>query len=396
MEKPLVLEERPEERSERRPKSTPAPRGGLLLARPFGIEVRLDVSWLIIAFLIVFLLGNRFLRLFPDLAPWSAWLGALATGLLFFLSILLHEISHSLVARALGMKVQGITLFVFGGISRIWGEPGRPRDEFWMAIVGPLTSVLLGAIFLLAGRILPAESIAQVAAGWLGVINFLLAGFNLLPGYPLDGGRVFRAGAWLLTKDLRKATRWAALLGMAIGGGLIVWGAFLLFATPNLISGLWLGLIGWFLISAAQRSVQSLEIRELLLRYRARDAMRTQCPRARPDTTLQHFVEEKVLGTGQRCFLVTDGEALLGLATLHELRSVPREAWPRTTLADVMVPVDRVEKVTPSESLARVLERMEDRGVHQLPVVEAGTLQGLVTREDVLRILATDLELTGA
>jgi Zn-dependent protease/CBS domain-containing protein len=396
MEKPLTLEPPPEERSERRPKSTPAPRGGLRLARPFGIEVRIDTSWLIIAFLIVFSLGHHFLRLFPGLPAWNAWLGALATGLLFFLSILLHEMSHSLVARGLGMTVQGITLFVFGGISRIRGEPERPRDEFWMAIVGPLTSVLLGALFLLAGRTLPDGSLAQVAAGWLGVINFLLAGFNLLPGYPLDGGRVFRAGVWWLTRDLRKATRWAAFLGMAIGGGLIVWGAFLVFATPNLVSGLWLGLIGWFLISAAQRSVQSLEVRELLLRYRARDAMRTQCPRARADETIQHFVEEKVLGTGQRCFLVTDGETLLGLATLHELRSVPREVWPRTTLAEVMVPVGRVEKVAPTEPLVRVLERMEDRGVNQLPVVEAGTLQGLVTREDVLRILATDLELTAA
>lgn len=395
MEKPLVLEEKPAERSERRPKSTPAPRGGLLLARPFGIEIRLDASWLIIAFLIVFSLGHQFLRLFPSAASWKAWLGALATGVLFFFCILLHEISHSLVARALGMSVQGITLFIFGGISRIRGEPGRPRDEFWIAIVGPLTSAALGAVFLLAGRLLPNDSFPQAAADWLGVINFALAGFNLLPGYPLDGGRLFRAGAWLLTRDLRQATRWAALLGVAIGGGLILWGAILLLTPPSLVSGLWLGLIGWFLISAAQRSVQTLEIHELLRRYRARDAMRRECPRARPDETLQRFVEEKVLGTGQRCFLVTDGETLLGLATLHELRSVSREAWPRTTLADVMVPVDRVEKVTPSEPLERVLERMEDRGINQLPVVEAGVLQGLVTREDVLRLLATDLELTG-
>jgi Zn-dependent protease len=392
MERPLALRERPPTR----PRRTPAPRGGFVLARPFGIEVRIDPSWIAIAFLIVFSLGNQFALERPHLAASGAWIAAVAAGALFFASIVVHELSHSLVARARGLGVQGITLFVFGGISQVKGEPRRPKDEFWIAIVGPLASVALGVLFTVLGQLLPSGSLARSASSWLGLINFMLAGFNLLPGYPLDGGRVFRAAAWSITGSLRKATRIAARLGTVIGGLLIAWGAFLLFGTANFVSGLWLGLIGWFLISAAQRSVSQLELGDVLGRYRVRHAMRTECPRAGADETLEAFIEERVLGTGQRCFLVTDGDSLRGLVTLHELRAVPRDAWPSTRLAEVMLPLERVESVSPDEPLGRAFEKMDERDVNQIPVVEDGILRGLVTREDILRVLATDLELRRA
>jgi Zn-dependent protease len=372
---------------------TPAPRGGFLIGKPFGIEIRVDPSWVIIAFLIVFSLGGQFARLPVDAPAGAVWIAAAVTGLLFFASILTHELSHSLVARARGLGVHGITLFVFGGVSQIKGEPKRPKDEFWIAVVGPLTSAGIGAAFLLLEKLLPRHSLAGLAAGWLGVINFILAGFNLLPGYPLDGGRIFRAITWSLTGDLRRSTRLAARLGTVIGGGLIVWGAFLLFTTPYFVSAVWMGLIGWFLVSAAQRSVLHLELRDLLGRYRVGQLMQPDCPRVRADETLRHFVEDQVLGTGRRCFLVTEGESLKGLVTLHELRAVPRDAWATTTVGDVMVRLDRIESVRPADSLARALEKMEERGVNQLPVVEEDSLRGLVTREDVIRVLTTDLEL---
>lgn len=382
-----------EELREKRPARTPAPGGGLLVGRPFGIELRIDPSWVVIALLVTVSLAGHFARVWQGLPPLAYWAAAGVGAFLFFASILIHELCHSLVARARGATVDRITLFVFGGVSQLRGEPERPRDEFLIAVVGPLASLGLGALFYAGGRLLLPPSLAAAVAAWLGGVNLLLAGFNLLPGYPLDGGRLLRALLWAFTGDLRKATRAAAWAGAAIGGGIIALGGFLIFATAQLLSGVWLALIGWFLFAAARGSVRHLEFRKVLEGYVVGQAMRSDCARAAPGETVEEAVERRILGTGTRCLFVTDDQDLKGLITLHEIRRLPREAWPTSRLDAVMLPLDRLESASPDESLIHALERMEAAGINQLPVLEDGRLLGVIGREDILHVLATALEL---
>ncbi len=376
----------------------PAPGGvlsgaGFRLGRILGLEVTLDASWLVIFALVTFSLATGFGAQHPGSDPAVRWLAAFAASLAFFASILLHEMSHSWVARLRGLGVHGITLFIFGGVSRLKEEPRRPRDEFVIAVVGPLMSGALGGLFLLARRAAPADTLLVSALGWLGAVNLLLAVFNLLPGFPLDGGRIFRAVVWAFTGNLRKATRAAARGGAAIAYGLMLWGAYTAFVAGQLVNGLWLGFIGWFLLSASQKTVAQMELRSILGSLRVSQALRPDCAVAGPEETVARFVDDQVLRTAGRCAFVSDGGALLGLVTLHELRKVAREAWPSTRLGDVMVPFERLRRVAPDDTLLTALERMNEGPVNQLPVLEGRSLLGIVTREDVLRFVALHLEL---
>jgi Zn-dependent protease/CBS domain-containing protein len=393
---PSTLHRPPVNRSLQGPLILDSSPGSISLGNILGLRISLDGSWLLIFALISFSLFAGLTSDHPGLPLGSYWGGALVGSLLFFASILLHEISHSLVARSRGMDVHGITLFFFGGVSQLKSEPRRPLDEFLMAIVGPLTSAILGLAFLGIQRVFPVDSLGAGLASWLGWINLALAAFNLLPGFPLDGGRVFRSVAWAVTGNLKKATRIASKAGSVIAFGLIFWGLLQAFIYNQMVQGLWFGFLGWFLLSAAQQSVAQLELRRILGRIRVSEVMRRDAARVSPEENVRRFVEDKLLRTGERCFIVSEpGDTLLGLVTLHELKSIPRNSWSVTTIREVMVPLERLRSTGPDRPLLEALEKMNQSGVHQLPVVEGSVFRGLVTREDVLRRVSVHLELDG-
>ncbi|MBV8881347.1 MAG: site-2 protease family protein [Planctomycetaceae bacterium] len=386
------LQEAPTRRS--RPFIGPErPLTGFSLGRILGLEVTLDPSWIFIFALITLSLFGGLVRDYPARPAAGYWIGALVGSLFFFGSLLLHEMSHSWVARARGIDVHGITLFFFGGVSRLREEPAKAIDEFLMSVVGPITSAVVGAFFMAIGLALPQGTISRGVVGWLGFINLALAVFNLLPGFPLDGGRILRAAVWGLTGSFAKATRIAAWAGMGIAYLMILWGVSQVLFYDRLMNGLWVLFLGWFLLSAAQRSLGRLEQQRLLDGFRVEDLLKPDVLRVSPDENVERFVQEFVLRTGERSQMVTDDNGnLLGVVTLHEVKSVPRELWSTTFLRDVMIPWERLKTVGPRSPLVEALDAMNTSGINQLPVVEGTTLRGVITREDLLRRLAVHLE----
>lgn len=367
---------------------------GIPIGRILGLDIRIDTSWLIIFALVSISMFGYFAQSFPELRTGILWAAGLATTAVFFACLLFHEISHSLVARAKGVEVTGITLFMFGGVSQLRQEPRRPSDEFAIAIVGPVASAVLGLLFLALHQAVSPDSLAFEAFGWLGRINLGLALFNLLPGFPLDGGRMLRAAVWGATKDLHRATRVASFMGSVIAFGLVGLGMFMVLAAGRFIDGLWLGLIGWFLLVAARHSVTQVELKDSLKRLRVRQAMRASCPRVPEQLPLDQFVDDHVFRGGGKCFFVTDGDALKGLVTLDEVRRVKRDQWSRTTVGDVMVPFAAIKSVRPSDSLLTAYDLMNEHSLNQLPVVEDDRVVGMITRNDIFRVVAKFLELT--
>lgn len=358
-----------------------------------GIEVGVHYSWFIIFFLITFSLTGRFASAHPHWTQSEHYAVGIATSLLFFASILLHELAHSFVALAKGIPVRAITLFVFGGVAQMGREPDRPMTEFQIAIAGPVTSALLaggfGTIAFLAGD--EFERISALA-GWLASINLLLAVFNLVPGFPLDGGRIFRAALWRFTGNLTKATRIAAGTGQTLGYALIFFGIWIGF-TANWFSGLWLALIGWFLLNAAQESVVQVSMRSVLTGLKAEDVMATECSTVPGNRSLADLVEGEIFRTGNRCFLVSCNEQVEGLVTLHQVKAVPRELWSRTPVRGAMTPLARMRIVAPETPVMEVLQVMEREDVNQVPVMRNGGLLGMISREHLLRVLSAYVEL---
>ena len=372
-------------------------KNSIRLFRVLGIEVGLDYSWFLVFALLTWTLASQ---VFPRANwRWSAsftWTLSVLTSLLFFTSVLVHEFSHSLVALATGVPVRRITLFVFGGIAELAREPSHALDEFLIAVAGPLASLLLaagfGALWLL-GHWLEVRSLTALG-GWLGGINLSLAAFNLIPGFPLDGGRMFRAVIWGLTRNLAKATRLAAHLGQGVAYVFIFWGIWRVFH-GGWIEGIWIAFIGWFLMSAATQSVQQVALRQLLAGFTARDVMTTDCPAVPPQLTLDILVDQINLPTGRRCFPVVEGDHLMGLVTLHRIKEAGRDRWPATHVRDVMIPREEMIVARPDESLEVIFERMTSDGVNQLPVIDQqGRMIGLVARDHVLSFLRTRAELT--
>ncbi len=359
------------------------------LGKIFGFEIRLHVSWFIIFFLVVWsLAGNYFPVTHPGWTSSTYWAIGVLTSLIFFASVLLHELAHGLVARRFGVSTGSITLHLFGGITQMDEEPPSPRAEFWIAIVGPLTSLALaggfGALWWLT-RSASSEPLHALGA-WLAWINLALALFNLVPGFPLDGGRVFRSIVWGITGDFRRATTLAAGVGRVVGMGFIFWGVWQIFG-GNWANGLWIAFIGWFLNSAAVQSGAQLVIEDALAGHTARDAMITDYPRVTGSATLDTLVEQQVLRSGRRCFPVVEGDSLYGLVTLHHITAVPQERWPFTRVADIMIPRSRLKTVGPDDPLMTVMERMTTEDINQFPVVEDGRLVGMIARENVLNFI---------
>lgn len=361
---------------------------GIPIGRIFGIDIRLHYSWFFIFALVTWVLASTtFPAAYPEWSTATAIITGLITSLLFFISLLAHELMHSVVAQRSGIPVKSITLFVFGGVSQITREPDRAGMEFKIALAGPLTSIVLGAIFWLIWFFVPARfDMVSAVSFWLGGVNLALAAFNLVPGFPLDGGRVLRAIIWWRTEDLRKATRLASNIGQFMGFLLIGGGIWFVFA-GYWFNGLWLALIGWFLFNSATQSYRQLVLQQSLQGYSASDIMRHDCSMIEPGTSIEKLVNEFMLPQGRRCFLVTEGGKMRGLVTLQEIKKVQRDAWADTEVSRIMQPIDQLAWVKPGEDLNTVLKMLTEKDINQIPVMEKGEVVGMVARDSLLNFI---------
>jgi Zn-dependent protease/predicted transcriptional regulator len=366
-------------------------RGHIRLGRVAGVEISLHYTWFVIAVLITVSLVAQFHFANPEWSPQVVWVSAIVTGILFFGAIVVHELAHSLVAKAEGLPVHSITLFALGGVSQIGREAGTPGGEFWMAIAGPIASAVIGVVCLLGADALgwsPAgQSPGPVTAvlGWLGYINIGLAVFNMIPGFPLDGGRVLRAIVWRVTGSGERSTKIAARVGQAVAFVFIFWGLFRFVTSAN-IGSLWLAFIGWFLLDAALASYAQAEALTELRNVHVGDVMARDCAVVDSRASLQDFAEQ-VLRSGQRCFLVEEDGRVAGLVTLKDVRQVPRDRWTMTPVGVVMRPLARLHTVSPETPASEGLEIMSRENVNQLPVVSNGHLDGVVSRNQIIHLL---------
>lgn len=357
------------------------------LARIFGVDVGVHWSWIFIFFIVTYSFAGGILdHFYPEWSDAQLWIAGAVVSIVFFLSVLAHEMSHAIVSNRNGLPVNSITLFVFGGVANLTREPDRPSLEFWIAIVGPLTSLALGALFAVGWFALDpfSDGIAGVSAN-LALINASLAVFNMLPGFPLDGGRVFRSIVWARNKDRLRATRLSSKVGEWIAYGVMAIGAVQL-VFQNL-AGLWLLLIGFFLRNASTASYEQLVIETTLSGIRVRDVMRRDFAKVEPDVSLERLVHDGVLRGHARCFAVIAAGEFAGLITLTDVRKVPSDEWPTTSVYRAMTPATRLHTVTPSESLTDVLRVMAEHDVNQLPVVQGRELTGMLDRGDVMRFI---------
>jgi Zn-dependent protease len=342
---------------------------GLMIGRIFGIPIFIDSSWFVIFAIITWSLGVQFTQQHPQWSPVQHWSVGAATSFLFFASILFHELSHSVVARMYKIPVDSITLFVFGGVARITKEAPSALQEFNIAVAGPVSSLFLSGMFFLLTLRYPYGTTIGALATYLSEINFVLALFNLLPGFPLDGGRIFRAIVWGVTKNYNRATKIAGASGKLIAYGMMVFGVWAMISTRQL-GPLWYILIGWFLLTAARESVAQVTIRETLTGLRAEDVMSQEIPTVARDISLEEYSHE-VLRTGRRCHLVITGERLVGMMNVHTLNTVPREEWAHMSVQAVMIPREKILWATPQEPLLGLLERLLINDINQMPVVTA-------------------------
>jgi Zn-dependent protease/predicted transcriptional regulator len=371
-------------------------RPGFLIGRILGIPIYLHASWVIVFGLISLSLVSQFQSEYSKWSSLQHWTVGLVTSILFFASVIFHELCHSIVARRYKIQVISITLFIFGGLARIGRDPNKAIQEFNIAAAGPVSSYFLAAVFLGIAKVFAGQSMIEASAGYLSVINFWLATFNLLPGFPLDGGRIFRALAWAWTKDFSRATRIAGASGRFIAYGMILIGIWLAAVQHQWQSGLWTAFIGWFLLNAAQESVAQLAVREMLSGLRASDVMSHEIPNVPGSISLAEYGAE-VLRTGRRFHLVTTDDRLVGMMNTHALNSVPQDEWASTSVQAAMIPHDKILWAAPEEPLLRLLERLSSLDINQMPVVTDGTsgthVVGMISRDSILRVLQARAEL---
>jgi Zn-dependent protease/predicted transcriptional regulator len=369
----------------------------ITLGRLFGVAIGLHYSWFIIALLITLSLIGQFSATDPSWRPAIVWITAVVTAVLFFFSILLHELSHALVARARGVPVRSITLFALGGVATMDSPSPDAKTEFWIAAAGPIASAVIGSgCYALAvslgwspqGDVSPATAVL----GWLGYINISLAVFNLIPGFPLDGGRILRAILWGRSGDADRATLSAARVGQAVAFSFILLGVWRFFGGAG-FGGLWIAFIGWFLLQAAQSSYAQVAVVADLRGVRVRDIMSSDCPIVGVNMRVQTLVDEHLLRTGQRCFVVADAGRIIGLITSHEIKGVARDRWAVTPLSDVMRPIDQLRTVEPDMLAIDALTLMGREDVNQLPVVSEGKFEGMVGRRHILQLLQARADL---
>jgi Zn-dependent protease len=353
-----------------------------------GIEIGVHWSWAFIFALITMSFATGILEEFyPEWSDARRWAVGVIIAVIFFASILLHELSHSLVAKARGIPVKGITLFVFGGVSNLGREARSASEEFQIAVVGPLTSLAIGAVFAAVWAALrPFASQEAAIAGYLAFINGIIAVFNMLPGFPLDGGRVLRAIVWWRNRNLLRATRAAARAGELMAYLLMAGGA-VQFFWGNPVGGVWMFLIGLFLRNASTQSYEQLVLQTALHGVTAGEVARTDYVAVAPDMTVAQLVDRHMLVGHGRCYPVMAGSELLGLFTLTDARRLEREQWPLTSVYRAMTPFEKLQTVSPRDEALRVLQLMGEADVNQVPVVEGRLLVGIVSRGDILRLI---------
>lgn len=364
------------------------------LGRIWGIPIGLHASWFLIFGLITWSLASGYFPVeYPMLPVPAHWLLGAATSLLFFGSVLAHELGHSFVALRHHIPVRSVTLFIFGGVAQIGREPQTPGAEFKIAIAGPLTS--LGLAIMFEGIWLLDRHIPYLAAPslWLMRINLMLALFNMIPGFPLDGGRVLRAVVWRLTNSFHRATQVASFTGQLVAAGFIGWGILTVLG-GNFFNGAWLVFIGWFLQNAAAASHAQANLQQSLRGVTVAQVMTRDCAQVPGQIPLDRLIEERVLTGGQRCFLVTESDGRLrGMLTLRDLSAVPAASRGQLTAEQVMLPVERTVRVEPDAELLMALQKMDDANVAQVPVVERDQIVGMLSREQVLHYVRARAEL---
>jgi Zn-dependent protease/predicted transcriptional regulator len=373
------------------PPGAPPPPSGVRLGRIFGIPIYLHPSWFIIFALITLSLRTQFTSQHPSWTSQQHWMLGIITSALFFGSVVFHELSHSIVALRYKIPVQSITLFVFGGLSSISREPDKPKQEFNIAIAGPLASLFLAGCFYLVGRFFHGDDLVTASTKWLWEINLALAVFNLVPGFPLDGGRILRGIAWGVTKNFQRATKIASTTGKIFAYMMIIFGAWQAL-TGNWVGGLWTAFIGWFLLSAAQESYAQVAVQNTLTGVRAGDVMTHDIPTVTRDMSIDEYVHE-VLRTGARFHIVLGAGKPVGLSSLDAARTVPRDEWTNTSIQAVMLPLDSMHSAELDEPILAVLQRMRSNSISQMPVISDGNIVGMVGLDDILRVLHTRMQL---
>jgi Zn-dependent protease/predicted transcriptional regulator len=369
---------------------------GLHLFRLFGFSVEVDASWLIIAVLVTWSLAAGYFPVYyPHLSTATYWWMGVVGAVGLFVSIVVHEFSHSLVARQFGLEMRGIRLFIFGGVAEMDEEPGSPGVEFTMAIAGPIASVVIAAIaYGLHALGVQAEwSTPAVAVLWyLAWINAVLAIFNMVPAFPLDGGRVLRSILWKVKGNLQWATRIASYAGSGFAGFLVLVGLLNLFV-GSFIGGMWWVLLGWFLWTASRGSYQQMLVRRALDNERVERVMRTEVQTVPASISVQELVEDYIYRHHFKMFPVTDNGNLLGCITTRTVREVPRGQWARRTVGELAEPCTGENSIAPGAGALQALTKMTREGRSRLMVVEDGRLRGVVSLKDVGRLISLKLEL---
>lgn len=370
--------------------------GGIKLGKIFGFEISIDWSWLFIFFLVVYTLANGYFpSMYPTYGVAATWIMGLVAAVLLFLSVLTHEISHSVVARGYGIPVRGIVLFLFGGMAQTADEPKTPREEFEIAVAGPATSAGLGILFYMLGGIgMTLQWPGPVVAvfGYVSLVNFLLAAFNLIPGFPLDGGRVLRSVVWAVTKDFTKATKYASFAGQACGYLLIAVG-FGQILVGALVNGLWLIFIGWFLAGAARASYQQTLMRQALSGLRVAQVMSTDVPFIPADISVRRFIDDYLLRHDYSCYPVVSGDDVVGIVGIEQVRGVPSSDWDLIPVSRIAYKPDPSVRVSVDDDVWDALAKLANEDVCHLLVMEDGQFKGTLGRDSVFRLIQKKLQL---
>ena len=371
----------------------------LKIGRIAGIEIGIHYTWLLIGVLIT----GSFIGYLSETHPFwpsrTVWSAAIVISGLFFLSVMLHEMAHAWVAKAYGIPVRTITLFALGGVTRIQKQAAKPAAEFWMGLAGPLVSAALGmacgwlaAWWGRGSNVMTIQPPVAILVS-LSSLNLMLAMFNLIPGFPLDGGRILRALLWWLGGDENRATRVSSRAGQGVA--LVLFGLGLWeFLSAQSLSGIWLGLLGWFLLDAATASYIQAEAVTGLTHIKVGDLMSHECLSVQADLSIQRFAEEFVLQTGRRCYAVEDRGTIVGIITPADLAQVERSRWHETPIMQVAHVLDQLQSVSPETPIADALQTMGREDVNQLPVMSAGRMEGMLSRGHILQALQTRSELS--
>lgn len=362
-------------------------RHAIPLGRIFGIAVDLDYSWFLVFGLFTWILAVSYYPAeFKNWTPEAYWLMGAVTAILLFLSVLLHELGHSVVAKHFGIPVPRITLFIFGGVSQIATEPADAKKEFWMAAAGPAVSFVLAGVCWELRLVLASAPPLFALAKYMALVNLILGVFNLIPGFPLDGGRVFRAIIWGISHNFRRATSVATITGRFVGFLLILVGVWQVLAGA-LLNGLWTAFIGWFLESAAASQQHQELLKDLLAGHRVSEMMSRDCTQVPGELTLEELIKSYILGGGGRCFVVTRADETIGLITPSQIARVPRSSWASTRVADTMTPSEKLV-LTPANAEAwKTVESMERNGINETPVGDGNKIIGMLSRDDLMHYL---------